>query len=346
MLVIGPRWPQVGSAGGVVVSFELFLQELARCDIAYNVIDTDKRNYASMSVAALTVATRFVPSLISAKCVSMHLKTNDLVYMAPVVVALCNLFQKPVSLRKFAGNFDDIFSRLGWFRQILVRFALKNADQCFFETQYLVEKFQPYNVATFWFPNPRPQPQITRPSKREYRMRLVFVGHVRREKGIDELLAAARQLGFRYTLTIYGAVVDDRYDEMDWSRYPNVTYMGHVPAAGISPALAEHDVLVLPSYREGYPGAIIEALQVGLPVVATRLRGIQEIITDGVEGRLVEPRDVSALVDAIRDIGESSFRRMSECARDRGRAFDSERVTKRFLEDIGWAARQEEERGT
>lgn len=336
LLVIGPRRPITGSAGGVVVSFELFLAELDRQHVAYEVIDLDKRNYSNIVVGGATAIFRFIRLLPRSKHISLHLKNNDFIFLAPIVVAIARMFRKPVSLRKFAGNFDEIFDRLDWFRRRLVTFSLKQTDYCFFETHYLVDKFRTFNSATYWFPNPRVVPSIGRPKDRVYLKRLIFVGHVRQEKGMDELLSASQEIGPDYSFHIYGATVDPKYEGMDWSQYPNISYYGQIPASDIPTALAENDVLVLPSYREGYPGAIIEALQVGLPVIASRLQGIEEIITDGVEGRLIEPRDSRALVDAIHDFDEDNYKSMSEMARERGRSFDSAVVTTEFLHKIGF----------
>ena len=61
------------------------------------------------------------------------------------------------------------------------------------------------------------------------------------------------------------------------------------------------DVFVLPSWREGIPRACMEASAMERPVIATNIRGIREVVVDGVSGRLVPLRDVDALTEAIRD---------------------------------------------
>jgi len=66
--------------------------------------------------------------------------------------------------------------------------------------------------------------------------------------------------------------------------------------------LAESDIFVLPSKWEGLPLTIIEAMMSGLPVVATRVGGVPELVEDGVNGYLVPPGDVNAFADAIRKL--------------------------------------------
>lgn len=73
--------------------------------------------------------------------------------------------------------------------------------------------------------------------------------------------------------------------------------------------LAGFDVFVLPSILEGLPNAILEAMSAGLPVVATRVGGVPEIVRDGVTGLLVEPAFAFQLADAMITLGTDTARR-------------------------------------
>jgi glycosyltransferase involved in cell wall biosynthesis len=67
----------------------------------------------------------------------------------------------------------------------------------------------------------------------------------------------------------------------------------------VAPALAAADAFVLPSRWEGLPMALLEAMAAGLPVIATRVEGVDEVVTEGVHGHLVVPEDSQALAQAI-----------------------------------------------
>jgi glycosyltransferase involved in cell wall biosynthesis len=87
----------------------------------------------------------------------------------------------------------------------------------------------------------------------------------------------------------------------------------------VEPITAKLVVLVLPSIAEGLPGALFEAGALGVPVVATAVGGIPEVVVDGVTGILVPPQDPAALADAIASLLDDPerARAMGEAGRQR-----------------------------
>jgi glycosyltransferase involved in cell wall biosynthesis len=98
------------------------------------------------------------------------------------------------------------------------------------------------------------------------------------------------------------------------------------------------DTLVLPTYREGLPVAVLEAAAMELPVVATRVPGCVDAVLDGVTGTLVPPRDAASLAAAIR-----RYREDAELRREHGRAGRA-RILEHFRQEALWAATADEYR--
>ena len=96
-----------------------------------------------------------------------------------------------------------------------------------------------------------------------------------------------------------------------------VRFIGFLNEEGIIRELRDSDLFVLPSFIEGIPVSAMEAMAVGVPVIATNIAGTSELIEDGRNGILIRPSDSEALVDAvIRMINDYGFRvRAAELAR-------------------------------
>jgi len=328
LLLLGPRYHKSGQMGGIVVLFELFLQELDNQGIEYKVIDTNKKNYANVILALVTIYFQIVTCIFKSDKVMLHGTAGDYKYIAPFVVFMAKLFGKGVYLRKFAGSFVEVYKSSSGVGKKLIEYVLKNAEINFFETKYLVEYFKRFNPKTYWFPNVREQNSVFKDTS--FQKRFIFLGHIRTEKGVLELVEAANKLGSEYRVDFYGSVVEESLVEKINSA--NATYKGLLNPQEVTKTLAQYDVLVLPSYREGYPGVIIEAFSVGLPVVATTLDGIKEIVDDGKSGILVPPKDVDALAHAMQSFDEQNYESFSKEALRAFEQFDSEKVTKEVLE--------------
>ncbi len=77
---------------------------------------------------------------------------------------------------------------------------------------------------------------------------------------------------------------------------------GYIPHERLPLWINASDIFVLPSYQEGLPNVVLEAMACRKPVIATRVGGIPEVVSDGVTGILVEPRNVFQLTEAMQTL--------------------------------------------
>lgn len=137
------------------------------------------------------------------------------------------------------------------------------------------------------------------------------VGRLVAEKGYPELFEAMAALPERYRLVVVGADDPEKPDALDRdlvdaARARGAQFLGH--RDDVDALYAAMDVFVLASHREGFPRAAMEAAAMGVPVVATDIRGCRQVVDDGVNGRLVAVGRPAELVAAIRALGDDPDR--------------------------------------
>ena len=168
------------------------------------------------------------------------------------------------------------------------------------------------------------------------------VGRLVEEKGIVELLGAARRLrdlpalagdgrSTRLHFALIGPAEPAKADAVSAALLEDAAGQG-VSLLGerddVDALYAGMDVFVLASHREGFPRAAMEAAAMGVPVVATDIRGCRQVVDDGVTGRLVPARDEAALAGAVAELASDPTEReaMSRASLDKARReFDEQR---------------------
>lgn len=194
--------------------------------------------------------------------------------------------------------------------------------------------------------------QFTPADKSQVRARLgwladsivaIYVGGLVETKGMSELTTAAEGLLKKHPRLKLVCVGDgpqrDRLAGLASrvGRADAVLPAGDVPPEDVPRYLQASDFFVLPSHSEGLPQAVLEAMNCGLPIVATRVGGVPEAVLDGQTGLLVDAKDVGQLRDAMeRMIVDETFRLTAGragLARAR-EVFDPERNAGRFAQAL------------
>lgn len=172
-------------------------------------------------------------------------------------------------------------------------------------------------------------------------LRFLFVGRLLREKGFLEFIELARRIRADHPDIRFQVVggIDPNPTSVDratveaWNADGLIDYAGELD--DIRPALAANHVLVLPSYREGTPRSVLEAMSTGRPTIVTDVPGSRDTIVDGVHGLIVPPRDDAALAAAAGRLIADPSLAVAMGARARQRAielYDARRVASEMIE--------------
>ncbi|MGV6820864.1 MAG: glycosyltransferase family 4 protein [Parvularcula sp.] len=180
---------------------------------------------------------------------------------------------------------------------------------------------------------------------------LLFVGRLAAVKGLPIILEAVAQLkqdhpGVRLTIVGDGpdrAALEAKARSLDLSAH--VSFVGYKSQDEVAQYLQHTDIFVLPSFAEGVPVVLMEALASGVPVLTTRIAGVGELVEDEVSGYTVPPGDLEGLIVRLCDLLESPSlrKRMGEAGRKKvEKDFDISRESS-WLYDIMQAYHRGEE---
>jgi glycosyltransferase involved in cell wall biosynthesis len=170
-------------------------------------------------------------------------------------------------------------------------------------------------------------------------LRLLYIGRLAREKGVYEMLQGMRlalEMGVEARLIVAGNGAElprlRRYAQA-LGLGARVCFAGPVFGADKVKLLGGCDLFLLPSYSEGLPYALLESMAAGVPVIATPVGAIPDVVADGTHGTLVPPRDGKAIAEALATLclDRDRLSWMSRACRRRIRAaYSIERVASEF----------------
>jgi glycosyltransferase involved in cell wall biosynthesis len=135
---------------------------------------------------------------------------------------------------------------------------------------------------------------------------LIFIGRIEKDKGVFELLDSFKRLHSQHSdlhLIFVGHCAGSNPLDMispSSKLSERIHVIGNQPHGEIYKYLSSADILILPSYSEGLPMVVLEAMACSLPVIATRVGGIPEAVAEGKSGILIEKKNVESLTEAIK----------------------------------------------
>ncbi|RHR40998.1 MULTISPECIES: glycosyltransferase [Parabacteroides] len=302
LLIIGSIPKGTKEIGGVTILTKNLLDYLDKAKIKYSFLQLNKTCHNILNYIYILIFS--IPQIISCDIIVANMSNNSALYVYPYICFWCNLFNKKIVFRKFGGNYDKTYCSYSGYKKKIIDLSLRHSDLLLFESFHLTNFFKKLfpETTVMRFPNCRSKGDI--PTNKIYSKRFVYIGSVKKEKGIREILNCSRHLNDSYTLDIYGPLDGDI--PMEDFQNTNVTYKGVLPPWQVRKALTSYDVLLLPTYYEGegYPGIIIEAFSVDIPVIATEWNAIPEIVTNMYNGLLIPVKDENALLEAIKKMND------------------------------------------
>jgi glycosyltransferase involved in cell wall biosynthesis len=224
------------------------------------------------------------------------------------LVSLISLFHKIPKLIARETNLLETKKQFGGYRQkFWGKFSwlvYKNMDfnicQSVEIKNSLIKNYKSDTSKLVIIPNPVLTSDVIKTTSSQHIKKLIVVARLTEQKGHARLLSVITKLPENYHLSIVGSgpltkSINDKVLELNLQN--RVTLLGQLP--NIVEVIAKHDLMVLSSFTEGFPNAVIESLSVGVPVVSFNVSGISSIIDDGFNGFIVPQGDLDTFKNCI-----------------------------------------------
>lgn len=239
----------------------------------------------------------------------VHSASRGSFWRKSVLCAMARWAGVPYLIHVHSGEFPVFYEReAGPLGRWWVQRTLRRAHAVLALTPGWAERLQVLVGEVRCTPVPNPVPLPTQvPQPRAVRRRLLFLGRIRQKKGAFDLLRSfARVLhaqpGARLVMAGDGDLAAGMALCVELGISDAVHFTGWIDGPAKAAALQAADVFVLPSYFEGLPIGVLEAMASGLVVVASPVGGVPDLVTDGVQGRLVPPGEVQRLADVLVEV--------------------------------------------
>ena len=346
ILLIGPLPPPWG---GARVSFKLFydyLQETAVSNIRHYDLPIRRARHAVTpgNVNHITTFAAFLPLLLRvpfSDAVVLFGSKNFCFTYGSLLSIICRIFRKPLRFRFFGGHpAKDLKNYPSIARRLIVKF-LSWTEIILIETKTgfyeLPTALQP-NADVVWGYRPKIPDQKSENGTADGVTRFVYVGSIREEKGINTLVSAFSSAvkTANTELHVYGAGEPNLIEKLKEAE--GIHFHGTVKNDVLRRKLLDYDAFVFPSVfeNEGHSGAVIEAMMVGLPIIASNIPVLAEVITHESEGLLVEPRSAEDLSQAMLRLvsDEALQKRMARQSYIRSSQFDTAVVLPKLAQSL------------
>ena len=240
--------------------------------------------------------------------VHLHVSERGSVYRKAAILKLAKGFGKPVILHHHGADFDPFFQELEEKDKAYVIRFLESADTNLVLSERIRKEFlqKAPNASYTVLHNAVPVPETDRYDPDA--SLIVTLGRLGERKGTYDLLKALWDLDpelppeIKVCLCGDGEVEQVQKTIAEYGLQHRIAHVGWVAGQKKAEIVAKAMCHVLPSYREGLPMSILETMSLGIPNISTRIASIPEVIESGVQGILIEPGDVEALKDALRQL--------------------------------------------
>jgi glycosyltransferase involved in cell wall biosynthesis len=240
--------------------------------------------------------------------VHINLSSYFSFYRKFIIFVMAKSFQIKTLVNIRCGRFMDFYNS-SKIHAFFIKMMLDSTNAILMLAESWRKKIQPYtcnkNIFVIYHPVDTSIYKNLRPwERKDNTKKVLFMGKICKGKGVYDIIQSIPAVKSIYPEVLFilagnGEVNKARAlcENINVSEY--VEFPGWIIGQEKMKYLAQADVCQLPSYFEGLPSSILEAMAAGLPVIATRVGGIPDIIEDGINGYLIQPGNTEAMQEKL-----------------------------------------------
>ncbi|MBU2892244.1 glycosyltransferase family 4 protein [Colwellia sp. D2M02] len=239
----------------------------------------------------------------------IHMASRGSYTRKSIILRICKFLGAKTIIHLHGAEFEDFYSKeSSEKKQIKIRETFNLADKVVvLSSQWLSwinTIIQNRSKACIVY---NAVPKVKLPKRTINNKNILFLGRLGNRKGTEDLIVAFSKISIEFpTIELHlGGDGDIRYYQEVSKKLgvvDQVKFLGWVAGDSKDECLANATIYCLPSYNEGFPMGVLEAMSAGIPVVASTAGGIPDAITNKKEGLLVKAGDVDALTEALRSL--------------------------------------------
>ncbi|MDP4183032.1 MAG: glycosyltransferase family 4 protein [Bacillota bacterium] len=302
VIMIGPC---LNTQGGISSVLKIYKNNIKDLELDFIASYSGKNRYRDIYFFFISVIKTIIICIISQNTI-FHINTasKGSFFRKSILTKICLFFKKKVILHIHGGGFVNFIESSSPHKKRKIISLLNKVNSIIVLSDFWLDSYKKYvppkKIKVLY--NPCARIDAIYIPRGNIKARILFVGKLCKNKGVYDLISAVESLDKEsFTLDIYGdgEIENARVLVSSAGLNDNIFIHDWVTQSELDNIYSNTDILALPSYAEGMPMCILEAMGKGIPVVATNVGGIPEAVRDGVNGFIVSPGDIQALADRL-----------------------------------------------
>jgi glycosyltransferase involved in cell wall biosynthesis len=253
--------------------------------------------------------------------VYIHVAERGSAFRQAATATISWLFHKPVILHSHSADFHVFYANLPAIIRTGLSWAFRRSTR-FIVLSHSWKKFYVENLGlkpaqVMVLPNPVKFPSKIPQRINSEKITFLFLGKIGERKGAFDLISAFAAIPSKQKQNVELIIAGDGEGQRAREIIENLNLSQHIKILDWvnedqrDELLETANVFILPSYNEGLPMALLEAMSWGLPVITTPVGGIPELVTSGKNGLLVNPGEIEKLLESMQSLIENETLRLS-----------------------------------